>query len=464
MRKLFLLASAVAIAVLALAATASAATSFTNTVLRAPFPGVFPTGVSTNPPNQSGDSEPAIDFGGPTHTMAVDGLGWLPFAVNLWKGHFGDAPPPYFGPMDTQLPIQGNGRVNLGDGDADVEVTSAGTILLADLDIIFNARGNNAQLGVSVTRCPATATSPGGCHSVVLDTAGADRPWITTRGTDAWVSYHDSRNSTMISVWHSSDDGQTWRRVSSPIVGQGGTTGSSTFNNSLGPIVADPTSNYIYQPFMAGEPQTKGFTSDFNNVYVARSADGGLTWSVAKVFHAPPFTRLNNFWPALAVDETTGQVWVAWTDQHGVVVATSTAHGASGSWSAPATVSTATTTVMPWVAARDGKVDVVYYGSMATSTDDPTAVWNTYDSQFKSGAWNVLTVSNTPNRIGAVCLEGSACVGNKDRELLDLFEVAEDPVTDRAAVIYTDTTLDTWTSADSVVHELPEIVLAYEQP
>jgi hypothetical protein len=462
MRGMLLLGAAVAVAVLALAASASAQ-SFTNTVLRAPFPGVLPAGVSTNPPNQSGDSEPAIDFGGPDHTMAVDGLGWLPFAVNLWKGQFGDALPPYFGPMDTQLPIQGNGRLNLGDGDADVEVTSAGTILLADLDIIFNGGRNNAQLGVSVTRCPAAATSPSGCHSVVLDTTGADRPWLTTRGTEAWVSYHNNVNSTMITVWHSTDDGQSWRRVSSPIAGQGATTAGSTFNNSLGPIVADPTSNYIYQPFMAGEPQTKGFTSNFNNVYVARSADGGLTWTVAKVFHAAPFTRLNNFWPALAVDETTGQVWLAWTDQHGVSVSTSAAQGASGTWTPPATVSTATTTVMPWVAARDGKVDVVYYGSVAASTDDESAVWNTYDSQFKSGTWSVLTVSNTPNRIGAVCLEGAACAGNVNRELLDLFEVAEDPVTNRAAVIYTDTTLDTWTNSVGT-HELPEIVLAYEQP
>lgn len=321
MRRLLLLASALAAAVLVSVAVASAQ-SFTNTVLRAPFPGVLPPGVSTNPPNQSGDSEPAIDFGGPSHTMAVDGLGWLPFAVNMWKGHFGDTPD-YFGPMDTQLPIQGNGRLNLGDGDADVEVTSEDTILLADLDIIFNGGRNNIQLGVSVTRCPASATSPAGCRSVVLDTAGADRPWITTRGTEAWVSYHDSTNSTMISVWHSGDDGRTWRRVASPVVGQGGTTAGSTFNNSLGPIVADPTSNYIYQPFMAGDPQTKGFTANFNNVYVGRSADGGLTWSVARVFRAAPFTRLNNFWPAMAVDDTTGKLWVAWTDQHGVAVSTS---------------------------------------------------------------------------------------------------------------------------------------------
>ena len=119
---------------------------------------------------------------------------------------------------------------------------------------------------------------------------------------------------------------------------------------------------------------------------------------------------------------------------------------------------------MPWVAARGGKADVVYYGSSAASTDDESGVWNTYDSQFKNGAWSIIKVSNTPNRVGRVCLEGSACEGNEDRELLDLFEVAEDPVTNLAAVIYTDTTLDSWTSTTTGTHELPEIVLAYEQP
>ena len=122
MHKLF--AGAVVASIVALVASAAAASSppaFSNQILRAPA--VVPD-VTTSPPGQSGDSEPAIDFGGPDNTMAVDGLGWLPFAVNLWKGHFGDTPPAFFGAMDTSLPIQGNGRVNLGDGDADVEVTS----------------------------------------------------------------------------------------------------------------------------------------------------------------------------------------------------------------------------------------------------------------------------------------------------------------------------------------------------
>jgi hypothetical protein len=460
MLRLALAAVLAGAATLLLVAPASAGPpTFSNQVLRAPATSL-PSGVTTSPPNQSGDSEPAIDFGGPGNTMAVDGLGWLPFQVNLWKGHFGDTPPPYFGAMDTLLPIQGRGRVNLGDGDADVEVTSAGTILLADLDIIFNRAGGFTALGVSVTRCPASATGPSGCSSKVLDTAGADRPWITTIGTKAWISYHDSGSSSLITVWRSTDDGNTWTRVASPIPGQGSTTGNATFNNSLGPIVADPTTGYVYQPFAAGEPGIqKGTSSAFNNIYVARSTDGGNTWTTHLVYHAPLFTDLANFWPALTVDPSNGKLYTAWTDRHGIVVSSSSDHGST--WSMPLTVSNVTTTVMPWVAALNGKVDVVYYGSTASSTNDPSAVWNTYDSQFLGGSWSVGLVSNTPNRIGIVCLNGSACTAN--RELLDLFEVAEDPASNKAAVIYTDTTLDTWTSSDGVTHQLPEIVLAYEQ-
>ena len=71
-------------------------------------------------------------------------------------------------------------------------------------------------------------------------------------------------------------------------------------------------------------------------------------------------------------------------------------------------------------------------------------------------------VSNTPNHFGPICLSGSACPNNTNRELLDLFEVAEDPISGKAAVIYTDSTIDTWTSSSGVTKRLPEIVLAFE--
>jgi hypothetical protein len=435
--------------------SATAPTAFSNTLLIATFSP--PPGLTTSPiANSTGNSEPAIAFGS-DGSMAVDGLAWLPFQVNLWKGSFGSTPS-YFGAMDTNLPIHGRGRVNLGDGDADVEITAAGTTLLADLDIIFGPTGTFSQLGVSVTRCPAGATDPAGCTTAILDQAGADREWITSNGKNVWVAYHDARNSSIIRVKKSTDDGRTWSSSGSPLTGLGRVTGGSTFNSSLGPIVADPTTGDVFESFAGGEPQTKCCSANYNNIYVSRSTDGGAHYTTSLVFHAPPFTSLANFWPSLAVDPLTGTVWTSWTDLHGMWVSSSTDHGST--WSTPTLVSSIQTTVMPWVAARAGKVDVVYYGSNAASTDDPSAVWNVFDSQLSGGAWTVKQVSNTPNRVGRVCLEGSACVA--DRELLDLFEVAEDPISGKAAIIYTDTTIDTWTQ-DGVTHQLPEIVLAFEQ-
>jgi len=443
-------------AVLQSAAAAGTPPTFTNTPL---ISTLAQPGITTAPNvNSTGNSEPAITFG-KDGTMAVDGLAWLPFQVNLWKGHFG-ATPSYFGAMDTDLNNVGAGRTTLGDEDADVEISSTGTTLLTDLDLILNSQGSGFQLGVNVTRCPAGTTAPGGCSHVFLDTAGADRPWITTAGTTAWVSYHDSGDSTLIRVKRSTDDGRTWSSVGSPIPGQGAATGDATFNNDQGPIVADPGTGALYDVYAAGEPKTKATSTNFNNIFVSRSTDGGMHWTSTLVFHAPPFTGLNNVFPALAVDPVTHAVYASWTDQHGVDVSKSTDGGVT--WSPAVTVSTIQTTVMPWVAARDGKVDVVYYGSTAASPDDTSAVWNVYDSQFSGGAWTVGKVSNTPNRVGAVCLNGSGCANNTNRELLDLFEVAEDPLTGKAAVIYTDSTIDTWT-ANGVTKELPEIVLAFEQ-
>jgi hypothetical protein len=350
-----------------------------------------------------------------------------------------------------------------------VEVTSVGTILLADLDIIFNHTFRNAQLGVSVTRCPASATGPADCTSTVLDTAGADRPWLTTSGTTAYISWHNAGSSSQITVYRSTNDGQSWRRVASPVLGQGSVTGNSTFNNSIGPIVADPFNpNIVYQPFASGEASVqKGTSGAFNNIYVARSTNGGNTWTTSLLFHKPLFTDLANFWPAAAVDGATGDVYVTFTDRSTVWLSSSSDLGES--WTTTALAGTPPTTVMPWVAALNGKVDVVYYGTSPAAANvggtlgGASTVWNTYDTQRNGGVWNTALVSNTPNRIGPVCLNGSACAGNTNRELLELFEVAEDPATGKAAVIYTETTTDTWTGSDGVTHELPEIVLAYEQ-
>jgi hypothetical protein len=169
---------------------------------------------------------------------------------------------------------------------------------------------------------------------------------------------------------------------------------------------------------------------------------------------------LNNVFPALAVDPTNGTLYAAWSDAHTVALSRSTDHGVS--WSAPTTVSTTpvVTAVFPWIAARSGKVDVVYYGTTSTSKDDPSAVWNVYMAQSTdAGAhFSQLQVSPHPNHVGPICTQGIACAAGT-RNLLDLFEVALDPKSGNAGIIYTDDTLTTQPDGSP----LPQVVLAQQQ-
>ncbi len=124
---------------------------------------------------------------------------WLPFPGQFVEGPFRRHAARVLWRRWTRCcRSSGAGRTNLGDGDADVEVTSAGTVLLADLDIIFNAALNNAQLGVSVTRCPAARTGPPALHDVVSTRQAPTARGSRRSGPNAWLSYHDSGSSSLI--------------------------------------------------------------------------------------------------------------------------------------------------------------------------------------------------------------------------------------------------------------------------
>ena len=83
------------------------------------------------------------------------------------------------------------------------------------------------------------------------------------------------------------------------------------------------------------------------------------------------------------------------------------------SWTSAVSVNSgdAATAVFPWIAAFGGKVDVVFYGTMAASKDDPTAVWNTYIAQTTDDGshFTQATVSAHPNHIGVICTFGTGC-------------------------------------------------------
>ena len=442
------------------AATTSGSLSFSNTPLLQP----------------SGNSEPEISLG-TDGTMAMVALDWIRpplanFTTNLWMGPFGSTPG-FEGPIDAGLTQPG--KTVLGGEDADVDMGSTGTLHATTLLAFVNPTFHKAQLGVSAIACrnaTSSSISVSNCTRQVIDTAGADRQWITSDGKHVYISYHDSKNSSLIHVQRSDDDGFTWQNVGDPIVGQGGATADATFNNAEGPIKADPFTHYVYDIYAAGVTGfLKARTFTPNNIYVSRSTDMGKSWTANLVHSAPPGTRLAHFFPALAVDPTNGKLYAAWSDGHSVSFSASSDQGSH--WSAAVTVSVApaNTAIFPWLAANDGTVDLVYYGTTAASNLDPSAVWNVYMAQTTDGGANFTqsVVSKTPNHVGVVCNNGSACAPGT-RNLLDLFQVAIDHLNGKAAVIYVDDTLTTTTNTNSfscypgqTVCPLPQAVLAQQQ-
>jgi hypothetical protein len=412
-----------------------------------------------------GNSEPEISIGANgTMGMVALSLGLasdMQFGTNLWTGPFG-ATPTFQGIIDAAL--QQPGKTVFGGEDADVDFGSTGTLHMTTLIFLGNTTLTGGQLGVSAITCGNAASSfnSSNCTAQIIDTTQTDRPWITSDGSHVWISYHDSGNSTLIHIQRSDDDGLTFHRVGDPIVGQGGATGNATFDNDQGPIVADSFTHNIYDIYAAGQGGLqKAKTANFNNIFVSRSADGGVTWTATLVFHAPVNVAQNNVFPTLAVDPSNGHLHAAWSDAHTVFYSTSSDQGLT--WSAPVSVNIApaNTAIFPWIAARNGTVDLVYYATTASSKDDPSAVWNVYLAQTTDDgqSYTQSLVSNAPNHMGVICTDGIACPQPQipgTRNLLDLFKVAIDPGNGKAAVIYTD-------DHSLGSFSLPQVVLAQQK-
>ena len=121
-------------------------------------------------------------------------------------------------------------------------------------------------------------------------------------------------------------------------------------------------------------------------------------------------------------------------------------------------IAPATTAIFPWIAAYNGTVDVVYYGTSSSSNTN-TASWNVYFAQTTNNGASFIqsVVDSTANHTGVICTQGTACAPGT-RNLLDLFEVAIDPPTGKAAIVYVNDLL----TPDASGSRLPQTVLAQQ--
>jgi hypothetical protein len=391
-----------------------------------------------------GGTEPAIAVA-TDGTMAITALNStlpLDFAyTNLWKGAFGSTPA-YQGPIDAR--IDGS----YGGADADVDIGATGTLHVTTLVEVFNPPLSKEQLGISSISCPGADTSNNyaQCTSQLIDTTNTDRPFIASDGSEVYIVYHDAGNSAGIRVQRSDDDGVTWNRVGDVTMGLGQITAGATYNNDIGPIVADPRSHAVYAIFSSGTPGLNKAKLPImhRKVYVASSTDLGKHWTANLVYQGSPQTNFSNPFPGgLALDPVSGDLFAAVSDAHVVYFSKSTDGGKT--WSSPVAilnVAPARTALFPAAAAFGGTVDVVYYGTSASSKDDPSAVWNVYMAKSTDSGEHFVqsSVTSTANHVGVVCTDGSACYRG-DRQLADLFEVAIDPRSGLAAIAYAADTL-----------------------
>jgi hypothetical protein len=271
-----------------------------------------------------------------------------------------------------------------------------------------------------------------------------DRQWTAARGHGEAVT--SVRCGRVGYAWRTANAGVSWTGpfiVQSPLL-------------LMGPLAFAPDGS-LYVAFQDGT----------RHLSVARSADGGLTWTsrVVALDYAPVG------FPVVAVDAANA-VYVAYDNatqvlplpyaplRASVLVASSANQGAT--WTAPTLVSApGVTSIFPWISAgAASKVDVAWYAENfpANPADAgppdlglPTTTWDVVMAQSLAASAAAPAYARATAvaafHAGSVCTSGLFCVGPQnagvgnvptpvDRRVLDFFELRADPATGLALIAY----------------------------
>ena len=353
---------------------------------------------------------------------AYDGLGNIyvatiqgtPAGTDMFKSMDGGKSFTYLGQPDgTQAAATVARGAGFGGGDEDIAIDANGRVYMISLwgDPVVGiplaiTSCNSTDGGVTWTANPISQTTP-----IV------DRQWIAVaENNTVYMTFKqegDALTGGTPSIFFekSFDGGVTFPQITEvtrPVLGiQPGFEGN---------VAVDPNNGNVYLTFISTNP---------NQLYLARSTDGGQSFIIGLIFTAPSNINLSHVFPVIAVDRGSG-LHVAFSDGQSVFLTSSKDLG--NTWTPPVRVSNGSntkTTVFPWLSAGDyGKADLVWLGTSASSELDTSAKWQLFMAQTQNAFSSVPTFFQTAAtnvmHTGPICTSGSACPSGT-RNLADYF-------------------------------------------
>ena len=351
------------------------------------------------------DIEPRVrtDAVGNIYAAAIQGI---PAGTDTWKSMDGGKTWTYLGEPDGAQAADAQARGGgLGGGDEDLAIGTSGLVYVNSLWIGSDTQSTSFNGGSTWIVNPVSSDVP-----------LVDRQWIASLGDK--VLYFttkqlgaDLNGTSSIFVNKSFDGGITWpqiTQVTTPEVGvQPGDQGN---------IEVDPLTGNVYTVF---------FGSDGHTLYIARSTNGGLSFTIKQVYAATPSTSLVNVFPSLAIDRGSN-LYIVFSDSHNVFLTISKDQAAT--WSVPVRVSNGSDTksaIGPWITAGDaGRVDITWWGTTSASNNDPTAQWRVIFSQSQNALAGIPTFAQSEAtgvmHAGAICTNGTGCASGT-RNLAEYF-------------------------------------------
>lgn len=358
-----------------------------------PIDALNSTGAATVAVDQ--DVEPRVvrDSLGNMYVAAIQGV---PGGVDMWKSVDGGGNWQYIGQPDgLQIgSTLGADGVGLGGGDEDLAVSPSGTVYMNSLWLGSDTQATSFDGGLVWAVNPYSSDVP-----IV------DREWIAPHGDHELYFTSKQEGAFLVGfpfifVAKSFDNGVTWPQftvVTTPDLGlQLGDQGN---------ITVDQNNGYVYTVFT---------NSGGNQVWLARSTDGGSTFVNKLVYQVSPGISLAHIFPIVAVDSA-GGLYVSFSDGHNAFLTGSQDYGTT--WTVPVRVnngSDSKTAIGAWITAGSpGKVNVSWWGTSSSDFNDTAAQWKVMMAQTQNFFAKTPTFNQTAAtgvmHVGPICVNGTAC-------------------------------------------------------